>query len=176
VRTLDVGERARGWRRAGRAGSRQRLPDFVRQVFDLDATPTRKFDRAFDHILEFADVVRPSPAQQLIGSRRHEAGNRQFQASRCFHQHPPGDRQHVLAAFAQRWYIDFDDAEPAVEILTEASGGNFAGQVAQRGRQHADSSSTNLRIANRHIEGYRATRNGFRVARLAVMRVERSRV
>ena len=47
-------------------------------------------------------------------------------------------QRHILAPVAQRRQLDRDDVEPVVQVLAEALGRDFLGELLIGGRDHPD--------------------------------------
>ncbi len=99
--------------------------------------PAGPLARAFDGVLQLADVARPLVAgQEHLGLRR-EAERSAARPAAGAVQEVRRQEPHVAAALAQRRHLDLDDVQPVVEVAPEAALGNQRLEVAVRGRHDA---------------------------------------
>jgi hypothetical protein len=94
--------------------------------------PRARHDAPFDDVLQFAKVARPRPPHQLVGGARIKSSDWQFEPAGRFRQKASRHREHIVRAIAKRRNADLDDAQPVVQVLSEAPCRDLGGEIAVR--------------------------------------------
>lgn len=120
------------------------LPGRIPREFDSELTIRRPNGRSFQNVLEFTDIAGPAVVLQLlyVGERESHSSIPQL-AGKAFEELFCQQRD-ILGAVAEWGDFNGEDAQPIVQILTEAACVGFFSQLAVRRRDHAyiDSAST----------------------------------
>ncbi len=120
-------------------GGGARLPrELSRQVAEAYHARDAERDRAFDHVLELANVAGISVlldgARRVGGEAEHVLAHLSGKAP----QEALGEERDVLAPLAERREIEPDHVQAVVQILTELAALDFAFHVAVGRGEHAD--------------------------------------
>src|SRR6266403_1362547 len=99
------------------------------QVGRADKRAVRHEHRALERMVELADVAGPGMRLERVERLGLEAGERLPVASRVAAEKVLGEPPDVVAALPQRRKADLDGVEPEEQVLPEASGGHFGGNV-----------------------------------------------
>ncbi|MCY1399740.1 hypothetical protein D9M71_148030 [compost metagenome] len=92
---------------------------------------------ALQHVFQFAHVAGEAIVLQLLQGIRADPRGGQAAVAGKAPEHALGQQRDVLAALAQRRNPQLDDVQPVVQVLAEAPGGDFGGQVLVRRAEDA---------------------------------------
>src|SRR5262245_44792921 len=85
-------------------------------------------DQAMHFVLQLAHVAGPAMACEEVDGLGREAPGLAALFALEPGEKPCREQRHVGGTVAQRWDADGEDAEPVVEITSEASGVRFGGE------------------------------------------------
>ena len=108
----------------------------------------RHDDGALHAVLEFAHVAGPCMRHDGAQCGLREALDAALVLAPVELEEVLGEQAQVVAAFAQRWHLDHDHAEPVVEVLAEATVGDHRLEVAIGGGDDAGIDGARLEPAD----------------------------